>query len=111
MRQLIVHAISRIEGLEVIEAGDGLEALKKIRAASFDILLTDINMPLLDGLKLISMVRKDDDHRDIPIVVITTEGAQEDRDRAMSLGATAYLTKPIVSSAVIEKVRDLLGTH
>ncbi len=108
MRQLIVFALSRIKQLKVVEADDGVDALKKLSGQRFDILITDINMPMLDGLKLVSMVRKDEVHQDIPIVIITTEGAQEDRQRALSLGANAYITKPIQAPQVISKVKELL---
>jgi two-component system, chemotaxis family, chemotaxis protein CheY len=108
MRQLIVFALSRIKTLKVVEADDGVDALKKLSQQHFDILITDINMPMMDGLKLVSMVRKDEAHKDIPIIIITTEGAQEDRQRALSLGANAYITKPIQAPQVISKVKELL---
>jgi two-component system chemotaxis response regulator CheY len=108
MRQLIVFALSRVKVLKVVEADDGVDALKKLSQQHFDILITDINMPMMDGLKLVSMVRKDEVHKDIPIIIITTEGAQEDRQRALSLGANAYITKPIQAPQVISKVKDLL---
>src|ERR1041384_276505 len=107
MRQLIVFALSRVKILKVVEADDGVDALKKLSQQHFDILITDINMPMMDGLKLVSMVRKDEVHKDIPIIIITTEGAQEDRQRALSLGANAYITKPIQAPQVISKVKDL----
>jgi len=109
MRQLIVLALNRIKGLNVVEADDGVDALKKLAERRFNILITDINMPLLDGLKLVAMVRKDDVHKNIPIVIITTEGAQEDKQRALALGANAYITKPARAPEVITKVRELLG--
>jgi two-component system chemotaxis response regulator CheY len=108
MRQLIVFALSRIKNLKVIEADDGVDGLKKLSSAKFDILITDINMPIMDGLKLVSMVRNDETHKLIPIVIITTEGAQEDRQRALALGANAYITKPIQAPQVISKVKELL---
>lgn len=108
MRQLIVFALSRIKTLKVVEADDGVDALKKLSQQHFDILITDINMPMMDGLKLVSMVRKDEAHKEIPIIIITTEGAQEDRQRALSLGANAYITKPIQAPQVISKVKELL---
>jgi two-component system chemotaxis response regulator CheY len=108
MRQLIVFALSRVRNLKVTEADDGVDALKKLSGQKFDILITDINMPMMDGLKLVSMVRRDEVHKDIPIVIITTEGAQEDRQRALSLGANAYITKPIQAPQVISKVKELL---
>jgi two-component system chemotaxis response regulator CheY len=110
MRQLICFALRRIKGLEVVEADDGVDGLKKLSAGNnFDILITDINMPVMDGLKLVSLVRKDDVHKDIPIVIITTEGAAEDRERAMNLGANSYITKPIQAPQVINCVKELLG--
>jgi two-component system chemotaxis response regulator CheY len=108
MRQLIVFALSRVRTLKVVEADDGVDALKKLAQRRFDVLITDINMPMMDGLKLVSMVRKDAVHKDMPIIIITTEGAQEDRQRALSLGANAYITKPIQAPQVISKVKELL---
>lgn len=108
MRQLIVFALRRIPGLTCTEADDGVDALKKLTEDTFDILVTDINMPVMDGLKLVGLVRKDERHKLIPIVVITTEGGAEDRQRALTLGANAYITKPIRAQQVIEVVRGLL---
>ena len=108
MRQLIVFALRRLQSLKVTEADDGVDALKKLQVEKFDILITDINMPMMDGLKLVSMVRRDEVHKEFPIVIITTEGAQEDRQRALSLGANAYITKPIQAPQVINKLKELL---
>ncbi len=108
MRQLIVFALSRIKGLEVVEADDGVDGLKKLAAGRFDLVITDINMPIMDGLKLVKRIRSDAIHRDVPIMIITTEGAQEDRQRALQLGANAYITKPIQAPQVITKVKELL---
>jgi two-component system, chemotaxis family, chemotaxis protein CheY len=66
-------------------------------------------MPLMDGLKLIGLIRaRASPHRSVPIVVITTEGALADRDRAMALGANRYLVKPVQSQQVVQAVRELL---
>ncbi len=108
MRQLIVFALTRIPKMRVTEADDGVDGLRKLATGKFDIILTDINMPIMDGLKLVRRVRLDPTHKDVPIVVITTESSEEDRSRAMALGANAYITKPIVAQVVIAKVRELL---
>jgi len=108
MRQLIRFALNRLPQAEVIEASDGVDGLKKLSSNEVDLILTDINMPIMDGLKLVSLVRSNDSYRDIPIVIITTEGAQEDRERAMALGANAYITKPIQSASLLKTVKDLL---
>src|SRR5215831_3403901 len=100
MRQLIVFALRRIRDLEVVEADDGVDALRKLAGGRFDIILTDINMPIMDGLKLVKRVRSDDVHKDVPVIIITTEGAEEDRQRALALGANAYITKPIQAPQV-----------
>lgn len=109
MRKMIVFALSRVRGLEVVEADDGVDALRRIASTKFDIIITDINMPILDGLKLVKRLRADEAYRDVPIIIITTEGAEEDRQRALALGATAYITKPIQAPQVIELVREVLG--
>ncbi|PLX88313.1 MAG: response regulator [Desulfuromonas sp.] len=108
MRQLIVFALKRIRGLQIAEANDGVGGLKKLSSEKFDLILTDINMPIMDGLKLVSLIRNDPNYKEVPVVVITTEGAQEDRERALSLGANEYITKPIQTAKIIDVVRSLL---
>jgi two-component system chemotaxis response regulator CheY len=108
MRQLLVFALSRLKQIRVTEADDGVDGLRKLAAGKFDIILTDINMPIMDGLKLVKRVRSDPAHKDVPIIVITTEASEEDRQRALSLGANAYITKPIQAPQVIAKVKELL---
>jgi two-component system chemotaxis response regulator CheY len=108
MRQLISFALKRIRGVRIVEAGDGVDGLKKISSEKFQMIFTDINMPIMDGLKLISLVREDANHKGVPIVVITTEGAQEDRQRALALGANDYITKPIQPNRILEVTKQLL---
>jgi two-component system chemotaxis response regulator CheY len=109
MRKMIVFALSRIRELSVVEADDGVDALRRLSGTKFDIIITDINMPILDGLKLVKRLRADETYQTVPIVIITTEGAAEDRHRALALGANAYITKPIQAPAVIKLVREILG--
>jgi two-component system chemotaxis response regulator CheY len=109
MRQLVGFALKRLPGAQITEAADGVDGLKKVNAARFDLIITDINMPVMDGLKLISLVRRDVNYRNIPIMIITTEGGAEDRERALALGADAYITKPIQAGQVLDTARSLLG--
>ena len=109
MRQLIVFALKRIRNFQIVEANDGVDGLKKLSAEKFDLILTDINMPIMDGLKLVSMVRNDPNYKNVPIIIITTEGAAEDRDRALALGANAYITKPIQTMQILDTVKRLLN--
>lgn len=108
MRQLIIFALKRLKNVKFNEAGDGVDGLKKLQQEVYNLIITDINMPVMDGLKLVSLIRKDEIHRDIPIVIITTEGGNEDKERAMALGANAYLTKPIQAPQVLQVVKQLL---
>src|SRR5512133_201281 len=107
MRKQLGYALQRIGGMDVVEATDGAVAWRKLASGSFDVVLTDINMPLMDGLKLVSLIRAGGAHRDVPIVVITTESAEADRQRAMRLGATAYLVKPVQAQQVVDTVKAL----
>ena len=91
-----------------MEATDGVDALRKLAAARFDVIVTDVNMPVMDGLKLVRRIRTDAIHKDVPIVIITTEGAETDRKRALELGANAYVVKPIQAPMVIATVKELL---
>jgi len=109
MRQLISFALKRLRGIKIVEANDGVDGLKKLSADTFDLIFTDINMPVMDGLKLVSLVRNDPNFRHIPIVIITTEGAQEDRERALALGANDYITKPIQPNRILDVTRSLLN--
>ncbi len=108
MRQLLVFALQRVRDIEVTEADDGVDALRKLSGNHFDIIITDINMPIMDGLKLVKRIRSDESYKDVPIIVVTTEGSQEDRSRALALGANAYITKPIQGPQVVAKVKELL---
>ncbi|PLY04080.1 MAG: response regulator [Desulfuromonas sp.] len=108
MRQLIAFALKRIRGIKIVEANDGVDGLKKLSGDKFDLILSDINMPIMDGLKLVSLVRRDPNFKDVPIVIITTEGASEDRERALSLGANDYITKPIQTTQILDVARRLL---
>lgn|SRR5690606_26659884 len=109
MRQLIIFALKRLRNLEIVEANDGVEGLKKMSEKKFDLVLTDINMPVMDGIKLITLIRKDDTHKEVPIVVITTEGGADDREKALNLGANTYITKPIQAAHVLTTVKQLLN--
>ena len=108
MRQLLVFALARVRNLRVTEADDGVDGLRKLASARYDIIVTDINMPIMDGLKLVKRIRSDETHKNVPIIIITTEGSQEDRQRALQLGANAYITKPIQAPQVIATVKELL---
>ena len=108
MRQLLVFALKRIPNIEIVEARDGIDGLRKVTSDHFDLALVDINMPVMDGLKLIHLIRDEESLAAMPIVVITTEGAEADRARALALGADEYLTKPVQAGRVLAVAKALL---
>jgi two-component system chemotaxis response regulator CheY len=89
---------------EIVEAGDGVEALELLRKKHFGLILSDINMPNMDGLQLLSAVRKEEQWKKIPLLLITTEGSQEKVLEAANLGANGYVRKPFTADQIREKL-------
>ena len=108
MRQLLAFSLRRLKECRIIEAVDGVDALKKLITERVDLVITDINMPMMDGLKLISLIRGNARTKSVPIIIVTTEGAEEDRKRGLALGANAYIAKPIQPSELLKTVASLL---
>ena len=109
MRQLICHALRRIDGIVLVEASDGNDALKKLTEITPDVLLTDINMPNMDGFALIRAVRDRPGLQKLPIIVLTTAGATQDLEKAKTLEVAGYVTKPVKPDAIISAVRNAVG--
>ncbi|HYH96630.1 response regulator [Hyalangium sp.] len=93
-REYIAATVESIPGVEAITTSSGFEALKLLPRYRFDLIITDINMPDINGLELINFVKKNPNYRETPLFIITTEGRDRDRDRGMALGASEYLVKP-----------------
>lgn len=91
----------------ISEAGSGFEALRLLPRGSFDLVIVDINMPNINGLELISFMRKSESHGTTPLLIISTEASPRDRERALSLGADAYLAKPFTSEQLLQAVDAL----
>ena len=108
VRQLIAFTLRRLRDCRVVEAVDGVDALKKMASEKIDLVITDINMPMMDGLKLVSHLRGSPRTKSVPIVIVTTEGAEEDRKRGLALGANAYIPKPVQPSELLKTVMSLL---
>lgn len=93
-REFIAATVESIPGVEAITTFSGFEALKLLPRHRFDLIITDINMPDINGLELINFVKKNPNYRETPLFIITTEGSEKDRDRGLALGAAEYLVKP-----------------
>ncbi len=104
MRALLNHALST-NGFDVVQAEDGVEALEWLATHEADVVITDINMPRLDGFGLIERLRGGSRHRDRPILVLTTESSDEKKARARAAGATGWIVKPFDTEKLIAAVR------
>lgn len=94
---------------EVVEAVSGFDALRILPREAFSMAIVDINMPDVNGLELIRFMRGSEAHRDTPLLIISSEASQKDRERGLELGANGYLAKPFTAEALIEVVRRLTG--
>jgi two-component system, chemotaxis family, chemotaxis protein CheY len=108
MRQMIRLTL-RGAGYEVIEAGDGQEGLEQAKAASPHMILTDLNMPVMDGMTFIKELRKQGVLAGIPIVFVTTESDAEKKSQAKAAGATAWITKPFQPEQLVAVAKKVLG--
>jgi two-component system chemotaxis response regulator CheY len=100
--------IDEIGEYETVEAESGFEALKMLPQQEYDLIVTDINMPDINGLELINFVRNNPRYNHLPIIIVSTERSEEDKKRGMALGATAYVTKPFKSSELQEIIKKIL---
>jgi two-component system, chemotaxis family, chemotaxis protein CheY len=109
-RALIRAVIEDIGDFETVEAGSGFEALKMLPLQEYSLVITDINMPDINGLELINFIRNNPRYNRLPIIIVSTEKSDEDKKRGMALGATAYVTKPFKSTELQEVVKKTVGS-
>lgn len=109
MRSLLVSTIESLEGYQIIEATSGFEALRLLPREEVDLIITDINMPDINGLELISYVRNNPNYRSIPLFIISTESSEKDLERGIALGADEYLVKPFNPEQLLGLIRSYLG--
>ena len=93
---------------EIHEAGDGTEAVDILKSRSFGLVLSDINMPQMDGLQLLARVKEMEHMKNVPVIMITTEGGQGKVMEAVQLGATGYVRKPFTAEQIKEKLAGLM---
>ncbi|MDH4226777.1 MAG: response regulator [Deltaproteobacteria bacterium] len=108
MRQFISFTLKRIKDVEVIEVSDGVAGLKKLRETPISLVFSDVNMPMMDGFAFLSSIKSDAATKDIPVVMLTSEGAKEEIEKGKNLGAATYLTKPINTHKLIFTAREIL---
>jgi len=108
MRSLITTMVEEIPGFTVIAVGNGFEALKTLPQQPIDLIITDINMPDINGLEIVHFVKNHPNYRTIPLVIVSTEQSEEDIRKGLSLGASAYVTKPFNPDDLRKTVQDAL---
>ncbi len=108
VRQMVRFTLTGA-GYDVVEAGDGQEALNKLEKTSVNMLLTDLNMPEMDGIELIRKVRAMQAYRFVPIVMLTTESQQQKKQEGKAAGATGWIVKPFKPEQLLAVVRKVLG--
>jgi two-component system, chemotaxis family, chemotaxis protein CheY len=109
MRGIIVSSLSNLQDIRSVEVANGFEALRILPQQKFDIILTDINMPDINGLELLSFLKNHPHYRTIPVVIISTEKSEADRKRGLELGADDYLTKPFEAGELENIIRKILN--
>lgn len=108
MREMLLMVL-RDAGFNVVQAEDGQEGLDVLADAAPDVIITDINMPKLDGYGFIEGVRRDERYRAVPILVLSTESSPDKKARARNAGATGWLVKPFQAETLLDVVRRVSG--
>ena len=108
VRKFVTLAL-KIKGYRVIATVDGMEALEKLPLEKIDLLITDLNMPNIDGLKLIKSVRANPDYQDLPIIILSSLSRDEDITNGLEAGANSYLIKPFNTKRIQYEVAKYLG--
>ena len=98
-----LEADAELGPTEVVEAESGFEALRLLPRGPWDLVITDINMPDINGLELLSFIRKSEQHRGVPVLLISTQSSERDRERGLKLGADGYLAKPFTPESLREE--------
>ncbi len=109
MRSFLTSSLEELDGpVKITEVESGFEALRYLPREQYDLIVTDINMPDINGLELVSFVKSNSSYRDIPLIIVSTESSERDRDKGLRLGADAYLAKPFDPKALREVAEGLL---
>jgi two-component system chemotaxis response regulator CheY len=107
-RALIRAVIEEMGDFNTVEAGSGFDALKLLPTQEFDLVITDINMPDINGLELINFMKNNPRYSHLPLIIVSTEKSEEDKKRGMALGAMAYITKPFKAHELQEVIRQAI---
>ena len=107
IRRLLSHSLSNL-GYSILKAEDGQQGLEVLSLNAIDLIIVDLNMPNMDGLEFTRQVRESGLYRDLPIIMLTTESSEKDREQGLAAGVNTYLVKPVSAEILNYKVRALL---
>lgn len=110
MREMIVACLRSLPGASFTHAASGLEAIERLSLARFELVFLDLNMPDIGGLEVVEFVREQEGLRALPIIVVTTRGDDASRSKALSAGATRFMTKPFDPEEIVAEARAVLGS-
>lgn len=108
MRSLLVSTLELLGDLQFVQAQNGFEALRALPRDKVDLVLTDINMPDINGLELLNFIRNNPVYKELPVIIISTEGSRKDIEKGLALGANEYLVKPFKPEQLLEVVKRYL---
>jgi two-component system, chemotaxis family, chemotaxis protein CheY len=108
MRRIIVNTLKRAGFEDVTEASDGKDAMAKMKVEQFNFVITDWNMPEMDGLTFVTQIRSQDEFKDMPILMVTTRSVKDDIIEAMKAGVNNYIVKPFTPETLGEKINQVL---
>jgi two-component system chemotaxis response regulator CheY len=110
MRRIIINTLKRAGFSDVVEATDGKDALAKMKVEDFNFIITDWNMPEMDGLSFVTNLRSNDEYDKLPILMVTTRSVKDDIIEAMKAGVNSYIVKPFTPDTLREKINQILGS-
>lgn len=108
-RSLLISTIEPMEVYEIVEAASGFDALRLLPRGKVDLIITDINMPDINGLELINYIRNNPNYRSIPLFIISTESSEKDMEKGLALGANEYLAKPFDPVRLQDLIHKYIG--
>ncbi|HKK21155.1 MAG TPA: response regulator [candidate division Zixibacteria bacterium] len=110
MRRIIINTLKRAGFNDVVEASDGKDALAKLKVEQINFIITDWNMPEMDGLALVTTLRSSDEYKNMPILMVTTRSVKDDILEAMKAGVNNYIVKPFTPDTLKQKIEQILGS-
>jgi len=107
IRKFVAFSLKAV-GYKVVTANDGMEAMELLPHTKFDLVITDLNMPNVDGYQLVKYLRDDEEYKTVPIIILSSEKEDEDKELAFELGASAYVVKPFNPEVIQKEVAKLI---